>query len=180
MAATAHAVAELPLSEGAIDLSARVPERLTDERNEVGQVGSALNTLLDHVETSLAVRHRSEQQVRQFVADASHELRTPLATIAGYTELARRQPAATTTALAKVESESARMTSLVEDLLLLARLDSGRPLADEPVDLTKLLLEAVADARVLSPTTPGGSCSPTSRSSCAATSSACTRSPPTC
>ena len=97
------------------------------------------------------MRHRSEQQVRQFVADASHELRTPLATIAGYTELARRQPTAAATALAKVESESARMTSLVEDLLLLARLDSGRPLADEPVDLTKLLLEAVADARVLAP-----------------------------
>ena len=151
VAATAHAVAELPLSEGAIDLTARVPERLTDERNEVGQVGSALNTLLDHVETSLAVRHRSEQQVRQFVADASHELRTPLATIAGYTELARRQPAATSTALAKVESESARMTSLVEDLLLLARLDSGRPLADDKVDLTKLLLEAVGDARVIGP-----------------------------
>jgi len=151
VAATAHAVAELPLSEGAIDMSARVPERLTDERNEVGQVGSALNTLLDHVETSLAARHRSEQQVRQFVADASHELRTPLATIAGYTELARRQPAATATALDKVESESARMTSLVEDLLLLARLDSGRPLADDPVDLTKLLLEAVGDARVLGP-----------------------------
>ena len=151
VAATAHAVAELPLSEGAIDLTARVPERLTDERNEVGQVGSALNTLLDHVETSLAVRHRSEQQVRQFVADASHELRTPLATIAGYTELARRQPAATATALDKVESESARMTSLVEDLLLLARLDSGRPLADDPVDLTKLLLEAVGDARVIAP-----------------------------
>jgi two-component system, OmpR family, sensor kinase len=151
VAATAHAVSELPLSEGAIDMTDRVPERLTDERNEVGQVGSALNTLLDHVETSLAARHRSEQQVRQFVADASHELRTPLSTIAGYTELARRQPAATATALAKVESESARMTSLVEDLLLLARLDSGRPLADDPVDLTKLLLEAVSDARVTGP-----------------------------
>ncbi len=151
VAATAHAVAELPLSEGAIDLTDRVPERLTDERNEVGQVGSALNTLLDHVESSLAVRHRSEQQVRQFVADASHELRTPLATIAGYTELARRQPAAMATALGKVESESARMTSLVEDLLLLARLDSGRPLADDTVDLTKLLLEAVGDARVVGP-----------------------------
>jgi two-component system OmpR family sensor kinase len=117
----------------------------------VGQVGAALNILLDHVETSLAARQRSEQQVRQFVADASHELRTPLATIAGYAELARRQPEATATALEKVESESARMTSLVEDLLLLARLDSGRPLADDIVDLTKLLLEAVADARVRAP-----------------------------
>jgi two-component system OmpR family sensor kinase len=106
------------------------------------------------VESSLAERHRSEQQVRQFVADASHELRSPLATIAGYTELARRRPddaATTRTALDKVEEESGRMTTLVEDLLLLARLDSGRPLDREPVDLTRLLVEAVSDARVLSP-----------------------------
>ena len=151
VAATAHRVAELPLSEGEIALEERVPARLTDERNEVGQVGSALNTLLEHVEASLASRHRSEQQVRQFVADASHELRTPLATIAGYTELARRQPAATSTALDKVEAESGRMTALVEDLLLLARLDAGRPLAAEPVDLSKVLIEAVNDARVLAP-----------------------------
>ena len=151
VAATAHRVAELPLSEGEIALEERVPDRLTDERNEVGQVGSALNTLLAHVEAALAARHRSEQQVRQFVADASHELRTPLATIAGYTELARRQPAATATALGKVEAESGRMTALVEDLLLLARLDAGRPLAAEPVDLSKVLIEAVNDARVLAP-----------------------------
>ena len=111
--------------------SERVPEHLTDERTEVGQVGSALNAMLEHVEASLGARHRSEQQVRQFVADASHELRTPLTTIAGYTELARSRPddkAAADTALAKVEEESGRMTALVEDLLLLARLDSGRPL----------------------------------------------------
>ena len=114
-------------------------------------MGAALNTLLDHVESSLAVRHRSEQQVRQFVADASHELRTPLATIAGYTELARRQPAAQATALDKVEGEAARMTGLVEDLLLLARLDAGRPLVREPVDLSLLLMEAVNDARVVAP-----------------------------
>jgi len=151
VAGTAHRVAELPLAQGDIDLAERVPARLTDERTEVGQVGAALNTLLDHVETSLAARHRSETQVRQFVADASHELRTPLATIAGYTELARRRPdeATVRTALDKVEEESGRMTSLVEDLLLLARLDAGRPLAAEPVDLTHLLLEAVSDARVL-------------------------------
>ena len=130
VAATAHAVAALPLAEGDIDLTERVPEHLTDERTEVGQVGAALNTLLAHVETSLEARHRSEQQVRQFVADASHELRTPLATIAGYTELARRRPDDDNvrTALGKVEEESARMTSLVEDMLLLARLDAGRPL----------------------------------------------------
>ena len=154
VAATAHAVAELPLATGAISLEERVPAHLTDERTEVGQVGSAINTMLEHVESSLSARHRSEQQVRQFVADASHELRTPLTTIAGYTELARRHPddrAAADTALAKVEEESGRMTALVEDLLLLARLDAGRPLARDHVDLSRLLIEAVSDARVLAP-----------------------------
>ena len=151
VAGTAHRVAELPLASGEIDLSERVPERLTDARTEIGQVGAALNAMLDHVESSLAQRHRSEQQVRQFVADASHELRTPLATIAGYTELARNRPETTGTALDKVETESARMTGLVEDLLLLARLDAGRPLEREPVDLSRLLLEAVNDARVVDP-----------------------------
>lgn len=154
VADTAHTVAELPLETGAIDITERVPEHLTDERTEVGQVGAALNTLLAHVESSLAARHRSEQQVRQFVADASHELRSPLATIAGYTELARRRPddpEVAGTALGKVEEESGRMTSLVEDLLLLARLDSGRPLERERVDLTQLVVEAVSDARVVDP-----------------------------
>ena len=151
VAATAHRVAELPLASGEIEMTERVPDRLADERTEVGQVGAALNTMLDHVEASLDQRHRSEQQVRQFVADASHELRTPLATIAGYTELARRRPETAGTALDKVETESARMTGLVEDLLLLARLDSGRPLEREPVDLSRLLLEAVNDARVVDP-----------------------------
>ena len=154
VAATAHAVAELPLATGAIALEERVPAHLTDESTEVGRVGAALNTMLEHVESSLTARHRSEQQVRQFVADASHELRTPLTTIAGYTELARSRPddrEAADTALAKVEEESGRMTALVEDLLLLARLDSGRPLAAESVDLTRLLVEAVSDQRVLAP-----------------------------
>jgi two-component system OmpR family sensor kinase len=154
VAATAHTVATLPLASGDIELAERVPDRLTDERTEVGQVGAALNTLLAHVESSLNARQESEQQVRQFVADASHELRTPLTTIAGYTELARRRPDdqdTAKTALGKVEEESARMTSMVEDLLLLARLDSGRPLEREPVDLSRLLVEAVSDARVVSP-----------------------------
>ena len=154
VAETAHAVAALPLASGEIGVTERVPAHLTDERTEVGQMGGALNTLLAHVESSLDARHRSEQQVRQFVADASHELRTPLATIVGYTELARRRPddgATAATALAKVEEESARMTALVEDLLLLARLDAGRPLVREPVDLTRLLLDAVSDARVVTP-----------------------------
>ncbi|MFC7492618.1 MULTISPECIES: sensor histidine kinase [unclassified Nocardioides] len=153
VSATANAVAERPLDSGEVDLTERVPDYLTDERTEVGQVGTALNTLLAHVESSLSARHRSEQQVRQFVADASHELRTPLATIAGYTELARRRgdTDTTETALAKIEDESRRMTALVEDLLLLARLDAGRPLVREPVDITRLLVEAVDDARVVDP-----------------------------
>ncbi len=154
VASTARTVAELPLASGAIDLTERVPHHLTDERTEVGQMGSALNTLLAHVETSLEARHRSEQQVRQFVGDASHELRTPLATIHGYAELSRRtpdDPVALSAALAKVETEADRMSGLVEDLLLLARLDSGRPLERTEVDVTRLLLETVADSRVLGP-----------------------------
>ncbi|HET7067691.1 MAG TPA: HAMP domain-containing sensor histidine kinase, partial [Nocardioides sp.] len=154
VAATAHTVAAQPLAEGEIAIATRVPAHLTDAATEVGQVGSALNTLLAHVEYSLAQRHRSEQQVRQFVADASHELRTPLTTIAGYTELARRRSddaGTVTTALSKVEEESERMTAMVEDLLLLARIDAGRPLASDTVDLSRLLVEAVSDARVVAP-----------------------------
>lgn len=157
VAGTAHEVAELPLSSGAIGTTVRVPAELTDPRTEVGQVGSALNTLLVHVEHALDARHRSELQVRQFVADASHELRTPLTTIQGYAELSRRtsggqpDPARLSLAMDKVESEATRMSALVEDLLLLARLDSGRPLARDEVDLTRLALEAVADARVVDP-----------------------------
>ncbi|QIK68288.1 HAMP domain-containing histidine kinase [Nocardioides sp. HDW12B] len=156
VAATAHDVAAVPLSQGEVGATARVPEELTDDRTEVGQVGSALNTLLDHVEDALRARHASEQQVRQFVADASHELRTPLATIKGYAELTRRttpedEQAALRQAMGKVEVEAERMSSLVEDLLLLARLDAGRPLERRPVDLTRLVLEDVADARVLAP-----------------------------
>jgi two-component system OmpR family sensor kinase len=155
VADTAHSVAALPLATGEVDIPARVPHRLTDESTEVGQVGAALNTLLGHVESALGARYRSEQQVRQFVADASHELRTPLATIQGYAELARRahaqEPEALLRALEKVEAEGVRMASLVEDLLLLARLDAGRPLAQDEVDLTRSVLEAVSDARVVSP-----------------------------
>ena len=152
VAATAHEVASLPLESGDVDLSPRVKD--PDERTEVGQVGAALNTLLAHVESSLSARHRSEQQVRQFVADASHELRTPLSTIRGYAELAGRTPddaTALSGSLSKVSSEADRMSGLVDDLLLLARLDAGRPLDRQPVDVTRLLLEAVTDARVLAP-----------------------------
>ncbi|BBH18267.1 two-component sensor histidine kinase [Nocardioides baekrokdamisoli] len=154
VAATAHTAARLPLAKGDVVEIARVPSDISESGTEVGDVGSALNTLLDHVETSLAVRHRSEQQVRQFVADASHELRTPLTTIAGYAELAQAHPEdkpAVEVAWTKVRDESARMTRLVEDLLLLARLDAGRPLQRESVDLSALLVEAVSDARVVDP-----------------------------
>jgi two-component system, OmpR family, sensor kinase len=155
VASTAHEVATLPLTSGEIGTTVRVPHELTDERSEVGQVGSALNTMLAHVEHALDERHRSELQVRQFVADASHELRTPLTTIQGYAELSRRTGRADAEqlgrAMGKVESEAARMSSLVEDLLLLARLDAGRPLARDDVDLTRLVLESVSDARVVGP-----------------------------
>ncbi|MCI2238996.1 HAMP domain-containing histidine kinase [Paenibacillus sp. TRM 82003] len=155
VAATAARVSELELDRGEVDLEQRVPEADTDERTEVGRVGSALNRLLDHVGSALRARHASEQRVRQFVADASHELRTPLAAIRGYAELARRNresvPADVAHALRRVESEAVRMTGLVEDLLLLARLDSGRPLERESVDLTMTVLDAVSDARVAGP-----------------------------
>jgi len=154
VAEAAREVSAQDLTTGETTIHTRVAEGLTDTETEVGQVGAALNTLLEHVDSALAARHRSEQQVRQFVADASHELRTPLSTIHGYAELSRRtpdDPTALATALNKVETEAGRMSALVEDLLLLARLDSGRPLVREEVDLTRLLLEAVADARVLAP-----------------------------
>lgn len=155
VATTAHDVAALPLSSGKVGVTMRVPDELTDPATEVGQVGSALNKLLGHVERALDARHQSEQQVRQFVADASHDLRTPLSTIKGYAELSRRtgagDPVQLQQAMGKVESEAARMSTLVDDLLLLARLDSGRPLDESPVDLSRLLLEAVDDARVVDP-----------------------------
>jgi two-component system OmpR family sensor kinase len=155
VASTAVRVSELQLDRGEVALSERVPDRDTDARTEVGQVGAALNRLLGHVGTALAARHASETRVRQFVADASHELRTPLAAIRGYAELTRRVddlvPDDVAYAMRRVESESARMTTLVEDLLLLARLDSGRPIEHEPVDLSRLVVDAVSDAHVAGP-----------------------------
>ncbi|MET0135328.1 MAG: ATP-binding protein [Kibdelosporangium sp.] len=155
VAATARRVAELPLDRGEIALSVRVPDEDTDPRTEVGQVGSALNRMLGHIGNALAVRHASETRVRQFVADASHELRTPLAAIRGYAELAERRrsevPPEVAHAIGRVESEARRMTTLVEDLLLLARLDSGRPLDPQPVDLSRLVLDTVSDAHIAGP-----------------------------
>ncbi|WP_329177163.1 sensor histidine kinase [Streptomyces sp. NBC_01477] len=151
VAATATRVSELPLDRGEVALHDRVPDSDTDPRTEVGQVGAALNRMLGHVGSALHARQQSETRVRRFVADASHELRTPLASIRGYAELTRRGHESvgpdTRHALGRIESEAARMTTLVEDLLLLARLDAGRPLSPAPTDLSPLVVDAVSDAR---------------------------------
>jgi len=151
VAATAGRVAELPLHAGDVALAERVPAVYTDPRTEVGQVGAALNRLLGHVDSALAARQASETRLRQFVADASHELRTPLAAIRGYAELGRRDDADADGVLERVESQAKRMTTLVEDLLLLARIDAGRPLERGPVDLSALVVEGVGDAHVAGP-----------------------------
>ena len=150
VAATATKVTELPLDSGEVSLPAGVPD--TDPRTEVGQVGAAFNRMLVHVERALSRRAASEARLRRFAADASHELRTPLSAIRGYAELALRHrgpvPEDVTHALSRVQSESARMGVLVDDLLLLARLDAGRPLDREPVDLSRLAIDVTSDARV--------------------------------
>ena len=150
MAATATQVTQLPLSSGEVKLPERVPD--DNPGTEVGQVGAAFNRMLGHVESALARREASESRLRSFAADASHELRTPLAAIRGYAELARRHPGPLPDdiahALSRVESESARMSELVDELLLLAQLDAGRPLASDPVDMTRLMIDVTSDARV--------------------------------
>lgn len=152
VAATATRVSELPLHSGEVALFEPVPSAEADPRTEVGQVGAALNRMLGHVGSALDARQKSEMRVRQFVADASHELRTPLASIRGYAELTRRgrenTGPDTRHALGRIESEAERMTGMVEDLLLLARLDAGRPLSYESTDLSPLVIDAVSDARV--------------------------------
>jgi two-component system, OmpR family, sensor kinase len=153
VAATASEVAELPLEWGEVAFPAAVPD--TDPRTETGQLGAAFNRMLGHVQTALARRNASEIRLRRFSADASHELRTPLAAIRGYAEFALRQPGdspdSVIHALNRVLSESTRMTVLVDDLLLLARLDAGRPLERGPVDMSRLAIDATSDARVASP-----------------------------
>jgi two-component system, OmpR family, sensor kinase len=153
VAATATAVAELPLESGEVELPKGV--RYTDPGTETGQVGAAFNRMLGHVERALVRRAASEARLRRFAADASHELRTPLAAIRGYAELALRHPGespqAVTHALSRVLSESTRMSMLVDDLLLLARLDAGRPLNREPVDISRLAIDATSDSRVARP-----------------------------
>ena len=154
VAQTAGEVVDLPLDRGEVALPVRVLESDANPRTEVGQLGSALNRMLDHIAAALSTRQASETRVRQFVADASHELRTPLAAIRGYTALAQRvgdDSDAVAHAMSRVQSETERMTHLVEDLLLLARLDSGRPLERESVDLSRVAVDAVSDAHVAGP-----------------------------
>ncbi|MCP2369823.1 two-component system OmpR family sensor kinase [Agromyces terreus] len=150
---TAQHVSELPLERGDVALAERVP--VDDERTEVGRLAAAFNRMLGHVASALTAREHSERKVRRFVADASHELRTPLASIRGYAELTRLHggdlPPDVTHAISRIESESVRMTELVEDLLLLARLDEGRELQTLPVDLERMLGEAVGDAQAAGP-----------------------------
>ncbi len=166
---------EIEQTAGAIaagDLSERVPER--DPRTEVGRLGRSLNVMLSQIESAFrsrsrseAAARRSEEKMRQFVADASHELRTPLTAIRGFAEYYRQRggigtpvseqrpgqlaPADMDRIMRRVEQESARMGILVEDMLLLARLDQQRPLEARPVDLLTLAADAVHDARVVAP-----------------------------
>ena len=138
------------------NLSARMPE--ADSGTEVGRLVTTLNTMLARIEEAFAVRTESENKLRRFVADASHELRTPITAIRGFSEL-HRQGAVTGEAetkqlIARIEGESKRMGSLVEDLLLLARLDQAREMDSKPVDIVKVVADAVASAQVSGPEHP--------------------------
>ncbi|MEV0414283.1 HAMP domain-containing sensor histidine kinase [Streptomyces sp. NPDC050448] len=150
---TATAVTRLPLATGEVAMPGPVP--YADPDTEVGRVATALNRMLGHVGDALTRRHVSEERLRAFAADASHELRTPVATIRAHAELALRHPGPVPDevrhALGRVAAESHRMSALVDDLLLLARLDAGRPLDRQPVDLTRIVLDALDDVRALSP-----------------------------
>ena len=138
------------------DLSARLPDN--NPKTEVGKLTRSLNTMLSRIEESFAVRVASESKLRQFVADASHELRTPLTAIRGFAELHRQGAVEgvekTKELIGRIEKESIRMGSLVEDLLLLARMDEARPVSMEPVDLTHVLEECIASASAAGPDHP--------------------------
>jgi len=135
------------------DLSRRVEP--ANPKSEIGRLGLALNGMLSQIESAFAERTASNRRLRRFVADASHELRTPLTSIRGYSEMLRRgaaeSPEDAELARRRIEEESIRMTGLVDDMLVLARLDQGRPLEQEPVDLQAIATDAVADARVVAP-----------------------------
>lgn len=135
------------------DLSRRV-EPATPS-TEIGRLGLALNAMLAQIEQAFSERTASERRLRRFIADASHELRTPLTSVRGYSEMLRRgadrNPEDSELARRRIEEESVRMSTLVDDMLLIARLDQGRPLEHEPVDLDAIARDAAADARVVAP-----------------------------
>jgi two-component system OmpR family sensor kinase len=135
------------IAEG--DLTARLPD--VKPNTEVGRLVSTLNTMLGRIEESFAARLESESKLRRFVADASHELRTPITAIRGFAELHRQGAVTgeekTKELIGRIENESKRMGSLVEDLLLLARLDQSREMKSDPVNLTQIVADAVASAR---------------------------------
>jgi len=150
------AVEETAEKIAAGDLSARLPDAKPD--TEVGRLVSSLNAMLARIEESFAARTASENKLRRFVADASHELRTPLTAIRGFAELHRQGAvtgeAATSELVGRIENESVRMGALIEDLLMLARLDQSRDLVNSPVNLTELVTEAVESARAAGPEHP--------------------------
>ena len=152
LASAAHAVTATPLEHGQVNLSVRAPTPRPGQAAEFTDVSEAFNQMLGHVESALQARQLSESRVRRFVADASHELRNPLAAIRGYAELTRRDrdtmPPQTARALKRIDAEAERMSALVEDLLLLARLDNDPTPAHEPVDLSEVVVNATADAQV--------------------------------
>jgi len=153
LSGTASRVAAMRLDQGEVNLG-RLSGPATDPSSEVGQVGLAFNHMLGNVEDALVARHRSEAKVRAFVADASHELRNPLAAIRGYAELMSRDkdlPEQTAVAVQRIDVESRRMSKLVDEMLMLARLDEGTPVTSRPVDMGELLVNAVSDASVAGP-----------------------------
>ncbi|MGN8026850.1 sensor histidine kinase [Microbacterium sp. 22242] len=154
VAGTAAGVTAVPLDRGEVRLAARVDARDLASTAEVGQVGAALNDLLDHVEQALSQREASESTMRRFVADASHELRTPLATIRAYAQLSGRPDVETGEIRGNaslIDAEGVRMSALIDQLLLLARLDALPEVASEDVDLRLLVAEAVLAARLAGP-----------------------------
>ncbi|WP_022892344.1 sensor histidine kinase [Agromyces subbeticus] len=151
VAAAASAVTDVALDSGEVSVPMRVDPDDVDGRTEVGQVGQALELLLRHVDDALRVRSATDLRMRRFITDASHELRTPLAAIRGYAELTRQDsenlPETTEFALSRIESEANRMSSLVSELLLLARLDEGQDVQHDEIDLADLVIAAVSDAQ---------------------------------
>ena len=135
------------------NLSARMPD--ANEKTEVGRLVTSLNSMLNRIESSFAARTESEDRLRRFVADASHELRTPITAIRGFSELYRQGAVAegepTKEIISRIEGESKRMGSLVEDLLLLARLDQAREMESKPVNLNDVVDSAVISARAAGP-----------------------------